>query len=105
MREFSHLHLKRWMVLLLERKDRLSMCNGLEVRVPYTDHELVEYVYNVPWSIKSRDGEEKWLLKRACADYVPEAVLKRRKSLIRLLPTSATSVSCAGACGACWRTR
>ncbi|EPJ3073648.1 asparagine synthase (glutamine-hydrolyzing) [Pseudomonas aeruginosa] len=86
MREFSHLHLKRWMVLLLERKDRLSMCNGLEVRVPYTDHELVEYVYNVPWSIKSRDGEEKWLLKRACADYVPEAVLKRRKSPY---PTSA----------------
>ena len=83
MREFT-LHLKRWMVLLLERKDRLSMCNGLEV--PYTDHELVEYVYNVPWSIKSRDGEEKWLLKRACADYVPEAVLKRRKSPY---PTSA----------------
>ncbi|MBC2658265.1 asparagine synthase (glutamine-hydrolyzing) [Pseudomonas sp. MSSRFD41] len=86
MREICHMHLKRWMVILLDRKDRLSMCNSLEVRVPFTDHQLVEYVYNVPWSIKSKDGEEKWLLKQACADYVPEAVLKRRKSPY---PTSA----------------
>ncbi len=86
MRELCHMHLKRWMVILLDRKDRLSMCNSLEVRVPFTDHELVEYIYNVPWSIKSKDGEEKWLLKQACADYVPQAVLKRRKSPY---PTSA----------------
>ncbi|PMY66407.1 MULTISPECIES: asparagine synthase (glutamine-hydrolyzing) [Pseudomonas] len=86
MRELCHMHLKRWMVMLLDRKDRLSMCNSLEVRVPFTDHQLVEYIYNVPWSIKSKDGEEKWLLKQACADFVPEAVLKRRKSPY---PTSA----------------
>ncbi|AZC24768.1 MULTISPECIES: asparagine synthase (glutamine-hydrolyzing) [Pseudomonas] len=86
MRELCHMHLKRWMVMLLDRKDRLSMCNSLEVRVPFTDHELVEYIYNVPWSIKSKDGEEKWLLKQACADYVPQEILNRRKSPY---PTSA----------------
>lgn len=80
------MHVHRWMPILLDRKDRLSMCAGLEVRVPYTDHELVEYVYNVPWDIKSKDGVEKWLLKQACADLVPAAVLQRRKSPY---PTSA----------------
>lgn len=86
MREVCHMHLHRWLPILLDRKDRLSMYAGLEVRVPYTDHELVEYVYNVPWSIKSKDGVEKWLLKEACADYVPPAVLNRKKSPY---PTSA----------------
>ncbi|QJI40772.1 asparagine synthase (glutamine-hydrolyzing) [Pseudomonas sp. ADAK2] len=86
MREVCHMHVHRWMPILLDRKDRLSMYAGLEVRVPYTDHELVEYVYNVPWDIKSKDGVEKWLLKQACADLVPAAVLQRKKSPY---PTSA----------------
>jgi len=54
--------------------------------VPFTDHQLVEYVYNVPWAIKGKDGEEKWLLKQACKDILPPAVLQRRKSPY---PTSA----------------
>ena len=86
MREVCHMHLHRWLPILLDRKDRLSMYASLEVRVPYTDHELVEYVYNVPWTIKSKDGVEKWLLKEACSDYVPPAVLNRKKSPY---PTSA----------------
>ena len=86
MREIGHMHLQRWLPILLDRKDRLSMAASLEVRVPFTDHELVEYVYNVPWAIKGKDGEEKWLLKQACADIVPPAVLQRRKSPY---PTSA----------------
>jgi len=86
MREICHMHLQRWLPILLDRKDRLSMAASLEVRVPFTDHSLVEYVYNVPWSIKGKDGEEKWLLKQAGADRVPPAVLQRRKSPY---PTSA----------------
>lgn len=86
MREICHLHLHHWLPILLDRKDRLSMAASLEVRVPYTDHELVEYVYNVPWSIKGKDGQEKWLLKQACADLLPAAVLERKKSPY---PTSA----------------
>ncbi|EPO7629448.1 TPA: asparagine synthase (glutamine-hydrolyzing) [Citrobacter freundii] len=86
LREFSHLHLHHWLPILLDRKDRLSMAASLEVRVPYTDHELVEYVYNIPWSIKGKEGQEKWLLKQAYADYLPPAVLERRKSPY---PTSA----------------
>ncbi|WP_313294667.1 asparagine synthase (glutamine-hydrolyzing) [Pseudomonas sp.] len=86
MRELCHLHLAHWLPILLERKDRLSMAASLEVRVPFTDHHLVEYVYNVPWAIKGKDGEEKWLLKHACTDLLPQAVLQRRKSPY---PTSA----------------
>ncbi|WDY55572.1 asparagine synthase (glutamine-hydrolyzing) [Pseudomonas sp. PSKL.D1] len=86
MREICHLHLHHWLPILLDRKDRLSMAASLEVRVPFTDHRLVEYVYNVPWAIKGRGGEEKWLLKQACADLLPNAVLQRRKSPY---PTSA----------------
>ncbi|WAB95684.1 asparagine synthase (glutamine-hydrolyzing) [Pseudomonas putida] len=86
MREICHMHLQRWLPILLDRKDRLSMAASLEVRVPFTDHELVEYIYNVPWSIKGKDGVEKWLLKQACVDILPPAVLQRRKSPY---PTSA----------------
>jgi len=86
MREIGHMHLQRWLPILLDRKDRLSMAASFEVRVPFTDHELVEYVYNVPWAIKGKEGEEKWLLKQACADLLPAAVLQRRKSPY---PTSA----------------
>jgi asparagine synthase (glutamine-hydrolysing) len=86
MREVCHMHLHRWLPILLDRKDRLSMYASLEVRVPFTDHELVHYVYNVPWSIKGKDGVEKWLLKQACADLVPAAILQRKKSPY---PTSA----------------
>lgn len=78
--EFSYLYLKCWMVLLFECKDCLSMCNGLEVWVFYIDYELVEYVYNVFWLIKSWDGEEKWLFKWVCVDYVLEVVFKCCKS-------------------------
>jgi asparagine synthetase B (glutamine-hydrolysing) len=57
------------------------MAHGLEVRVPFCDHRLMEYVYNVPWAMKSFDGREKSLLRAAVADLPPAAVLDRRKSL------------------------
>ncbi|WP_248960820.1 asparagine synthase (glutamine-hydrolyzing) [Sphaerisporangium perillae] len=80
MREISYLHLTRFVQMLLDRKDRMSMGVGLEVRVPFCDHRLVEYVFNAPWSMKTYDGREKSLLRAAVADLLPQSVLERRKS-------------------------
>jgi asparagine synthase (glutamine-hydrolysing) len=68
------------MPTLLDRKDRMSMACGLEVRVPFCDHRLAEYVWNIPWEIKMTGGMEKGVLRRALAGLLPEAVLTRRKS-------------------------
>ena len=80
MRNSSYLHLTRFLRLLLDRKDRMSMAVGLEVRVPFCDHRLVEYVYNAPWSLKTYDGREKSLLRGAAADLLPQSVAQRVKS-------------------------
>lgn len=80
MRVICYLHLTRFVQLLLDRKDRMSMAVGLEVRVPFCDHRLVEYVYNTPWSLKTFDGREKSLLRAAAADLLPRSVLQRVKS-------------------------
>jgi asparagine synthase (glutamine-hydrolysing) len=80
MRISSYLHLTRFLRLLLDRKDRMSMKVGLEVRVPFCDHRLVEYVYNAPWSLKTYDGREKSLLRGAVRDLLPESVLQRIKT-------------------------
>ncbi|MFF8730972.1 asparagine synthase (glutamine-hydrolyzing) [Streptomyces sp. NPDC015171] len=80
MRRMSYLHLTRFVRMLLDRKDRMSMAVGLEVRVPFCDHRLVEYVYNAPWALKSFDGREKSLLREAAADVLPRSVYDRVKS-------------------------
>jgi asparagine synthase (glutamine-hydrolysing) len=80
MRVIMYLHLTRFVRMLLERKDRISMAVGLEVRVPFCDHRLVEYVYNTPWALKTFDGREKSLLRAAMADLLPASVLQRVKS-------------------------
>ncbi|MET8690324.1 asparagine synthase (glutamine-hydrolyzing) [Streptomyces sp. NPDC004732] len=80
MRKICHLHLTRFVRILLDRKDRASMAVGLEVRVPFCDHRLVEYVYNTPWALKSFDGREKSLLREATADVLPRSVYDRVKS-------------------------
>ncbi|MEU8979243.1 asparagine synthase (glutamine-hydrolyzing) [Streptomyces sp. NPDC048309] len=80
MRRICYLHLTRFVRILLDRKDRASMAVGLEVRVPFCDHRLVEYVYNTPWSLKSFDGREKSLLREATADLIPRSVYDRVKS-------------------------
>lgn len=69
-----------FMTSLLERKDRMSMAHGLEVRVPFADHRIIEYVYNVPWSIKFENQVEKALLRNAMTDYLPDMILHRKKS-------------------------
>jgi asparagine synthase (glutamine-hydrolysing) len=80
MRVICYLHLTRFVRVLLDRKDRMSMAVGLEVRVPFCDHRLVEYVYNTPWALKSFDGREKSLLREATADVLPRSVYDRVKS-------------------------
>ncbi|WP_108999181.1 asparagine synthase (glutamine-hydrolyzing) [Streptomyces rishiriensis] len=76
----SHLGITRFMRTLLDRMDRLSMAVGLEVRVPFCDHRLVEYVHNTPWAMKSFDGREKSLLRAAVRDVLPASVADRVKS-------------------------
>lgn len=80
MRVLCYLHLTRFVRMLLDRKDRMSMAVGLEVRVPFCDHRLVEYVYNAPWPLKTYDGREKSLLRGAVRDVLPESVVQRVKS-------------------------
>jgi asparagine synthase (glutamine-hydrolysing) len=79
-REVLYLGLTRWLPFLLDRKDRLSMATGLEVRVPFCDHRLVEYVFNVPWAMKEAGGIEKGLLRTAADGLLPPELLRRRKS-------------------------
>lgn len=69
-----------FMVSLLERKDRMSMASGVEVRVPFSDHRILEYVYNVPWKIKFKNNVEKSLLRMAMSEYLPDRILYRKKS-------------------------
>jgi len=80
MRVFRYLHLTRMVRALLDGKDRISMARGLEVRVPFCDHRLVEYVFNTPWAYLTFDGREKSLLRAAVQDLLPESVLMRKKS-------------------------
>jgi asparagine synthase (glutamine-hydrolysing) len=80
MREISYLHLTRFVQILLDRKDRMSMASGLEVRVPFCDHRLVEYVFNTPWAMKTFDGREKSLLRAAMRDVLPASILERKKN-------------------------
>lgn len=79
-REMQHLSLTRWLRQLLHRKDRLSMAQGLEVRVPYCDHRLVEYAFTTPWALKNFDGREKSLLRAAGTGLAPGSVLRRPKN-------------------------
>jgi asparagine synthase (glutamine-hydrolysing) len=80
MREISYLHLTRFVQVLLDRKDRMSMASGLEVRVPFCDHRLVDYVFNTSWAMKTFDGREKSLLRAATSDLLPASIVARRKS-------------------------
>ncbi|MBO5372044.1 MAG: asparagine synthase (glutamine-hydrolyzing) [Lachnospiraceae bacterium] len=79
-REIAYLNLRWFMVTLLDRMDRTSMYNGLEARVPFADHRIVEYVFNIPWEMKCANGIVKGLLRHAGKDYLPADILWRKKS-------------------------
>ena len=79
-REISYLNTSWFMTTLLDRKDRMTMASGLEVRVPYADHRLIQYLYNVPWEYKYHDNEVKALLKDAVKGLLPDEIINRKKS-------------------------
>ena len=79
-REISYLNIRWFMTTLLDRMDRTSMYSGLEARVPFADHRIVEYLWNVPWEMKANGGMVKGLLRKAGEKYLPNDVLYRRKS-------------------------
>ena len=80
MKEMVNLNFAWFMQTLLDRKDRMSMYHGLEVRVPFCDHRIAEYLYCVPWEMKDLQGREKGLLRKAMEGLIPEQVLYRKKS-------------------------
>ncbi|WP_204465444.1 asparagine synthase (glutamine-hydrolyzing) [Shouchella xiaoxiensis] len=79
-REISYLNMVWFMTNLLDRKDRMSMGASLEVRVPFSDHRLVEYVWNIPWQMKTYGGREKGIMRKALEGLLPNDVLYRKKS-------------------------
>lgn len=79
-KEMVNLNQKWFMQTLLDRKDRMSMHHGLEVRVPFCDHRIAEYMYGVPWAYKDHKGFEKGLLRTAMEGILPKEVLWRKKS-------------------------
>jgi len=79
-RELFYVNMIWFMTTLLDRKDRMSMAASLEVRVPFADHRLVEYVWNIPWEMKMHEGREKGILRKALEGILPDEVLYRKKS-------------------------
>ena len=79
-KELTNLNFEWFMQTLLDRNDRMSMYHGLDVRVPFCDYRIAEYLYGVPWVFKNYGEREKGLLRLAMKDYLPEQVLYRKKS-------------------------
>lgn len=79
-RKISHLTLNWFMQTLLDRSDRMAMYNGFEIRVPFCDYRLAEYVWNIPWEMKALEGREKGLLRYIMKDSLPEEIVNRKKS-------------------------
>lgn len=80
MKEMVNLNFRWFMQTLLDRKDRMSMYCSLEVRVPFCDYRIAEYLYGIPWMYKDLCGQEKGLLRQAVEDLLPKSVLQRKKS-------------------------
>lgn len=80
MKEMVNLNFRWFMQTLLDRKDRMSMYSGLEVRVPFCDYRIAQYLYTVPWEMKDLNGREKGLLRYAVRDLLPPEITERKKS-------------------------
>ena len=80
MKQMVNLNFRWFMQTLLDRKDRMSMYQSLEVRVPFCDYRIAEYLYGVPWEYKDYQGKEKGLLRHAMEGILPREVLWRKKS-------------------------
>jgi asparagine synthase (glutamine-hydrolysing) len=75
-----YLNMTWFMTTLLDRKDRMTMRASLEARVPFADHKLIEYLWNVPWQYKFYDNKEKGLLREAFKDLLPDEIVNRKKN-------------------------
>ncbi len=79
-RKISYLTMNWFMQTLLDRADKMAMQSGIELRVPFCDYRIVEYVWNIPWEIKALNGREKGLLRYVVRDLLPEEIVDRKKS-------------------------
>lgn len=79
-RQLFYLCMMYFMATLIDRKDRMTMAAGLEARLPFADHRLVEYAWNIPWHMKMSDGREKGILRDAVRDLLPREIAERKKS-------------------------
>ena len=79
-RKISYLTLNWFMQTLLDRSDRMAMYNGFELRVPFCDYRLAQYVWNIPWEIKALNGREKGLLRYVSRKILPDEIIDRKKS-------------------------
>ena len=79
-REIFYLNLTWFMVQLLDRQDRMSMSCGVQVRAPFCDYRLAEYVWNIPWKMKALGGREKGILRMALKGILPDDIVDRKKS-------------------------
>ena len=79
-RKISYLTMNWFMQTLLDRADRMASRTGLEIRVPFCDYRIVEYLWNIPWELKALNGREKGLLRYIARDILPEEIVDRKKS-------------------------
>ncbi len=79
-RKISHLTLNWFMQTLLDRSDRMAMYNGFEIRVPFCDYRLAQYVWNIPWEMKALNRREKGLLRYIAKSFLPKEIVDRKKS-------------------------
>ena len=79
-KELVNLNMNWFMQTLLDRGDRMGNSAGVEIRVPFCDYRIVEYLYGVPWEYKDHKGYEKGLLRKAMERVLPHSVLYRKKS-------------------------
>lgn len=79
--KMTHFDFKTLLPALLHVEDRMSMAHGLEARVPFLDHRLVELMATVPADVKFKDGRMKHMLKEVFGDVLPDTVLNRRDKM------------------------
>lgn len=87
-KKLQYCHLRHFLPYLLDRVDRLSMACGLETRVPFCDHKLSQFIFNIPSNLLMRRGIEKYALRKALRNRLPEKIINRRKSVFPYLASS-----------------
>jgi len=79
-RKISYLTLNWFMQTLIERSSKMADATGLEIRIPFCDYRLVQYLWNVPWEMKSKNDREKGLLRHVVEGILPQEIIERKKS-------------------------